>query len=128
MKKLILGLLLGFFALSINAQSKSQFTQEQLKVALVKAKILKGTGIVLIISGCALLVGTDKYLETHPNYQKDREPRDRGYESYFFGPLVIASGIPLLAIGWTKKRHIKVALTKFNGSASINGIGIKIRF
>ena len=121
-------LLLAIFTVSVNAQRKSQYTQEQLNVASVKAKILQGIGAGLIISGCALIIGTRIKVDTQPNYQKDRAQRDRGFESYLLGIGFIEIGIPPLAIGWAKKRHIKVALNKLNGSASINGIGLKIRF
>jgi len=42
----------------------------------------------------------------------------------------MAVGIPLFAIGRTKERNIKIEarLSNYKGSASINGIGLKIRF
>jgi hypothetical protein len=42
----------------------------------------------------------------------------------------MSAGIPLWAIGKTRERYLKIEakLVKFEGFASVNGIGLKIRF
>jgi hypothetical protein len=43
---------------------------------------------------------------------------------------IMAVGIPLWAIGKSRKRHIRIEaeLVKFKGFASGNGIGLKMKF
>jgi hypothetical protein len=66
MKAVIIVLLLVIFAVSGSAQSKRQFTPEQLNLALKKAKIIKRTGAVITISGCVLDITGIVLLATSP--------------------------------------------------------------
>ena len=136
MKKLILVLLLGFFALSINAQSKNPLNQEQLNLALVKAKTLKRTGAAITITGCALDVTGIILLATSPvNGTKTGVfgvTRDtyawRGGGVLLVGLALSFGGIPPWIIGGIKKMNIDNKLARYKVSASINGIGLKISF
>jgi hypothetical protein len=138
MKALIIVLLLVIFTVPLNAQKKSKFTQEQLNNALVKAKKLKTTGAVITLSGCVLDVTGIALLATAPvtgtrtgifgTTEWNNHDWRGGWYVLLAGVGFTALGIPLWSTGAAKKRHIEVALKKFQGSASANGIGLTIRF
>jgi hypothetical protein len=99
-----------------------------MNLALVKAKNMKGTGAVLSISG-AVPGGSGIVLF----FTSPPTPDGKAYECRGGGVLLTRLGltaveIPLWTIGGHKKMHIDNALAKFKVSASINGIGLKIRF
>jgi hypothetical protein len=136
MKTPVLVLLIAMFTVSLNAQRKSQLTQEQLKVALVKATIKKRTGAVITISGCVLdavgliLLDRRKVIGTKSN----RRDADYIYEKNGGGWCLLAGiattavGIPKWITGGIKKKNIDNKLATFEVAASQNGIGLKIRF
>jgi len=135
MKTLILVLLITIFTVSLNAQRKSQLTQEQLKVALVKAKIKKRNGAIITISGCALdgvglilldrrkVIGTKGSRDEWNIYEKNG-----GGWVLLAGIATTAVGIPKWITGATKKKNIDNKLATFKVSASATGIGLKIGF
>lgn len=128
----------AIFSISVNPQRKSKFTKEQLNYSLVKANQLKTTGAVITLSGCVLDITGIVLIATAPVIGQDWGYFRFGYYNKYdwrggwsvllAGVGFTAAGIPLWSTGATKKRHIKAALTKFEGSASINGIGLKISF
>jgi hypothetical protein len=129
MKMPILVLLLIILTLSVNAQSKSPMIYGN---ALVKDKRMQRIGSVLsVIGGVALVTGNIKYWKIYNDYGNTEPPTDKvkTYSRVMLGGLgLIAVGIPVWAIGKVNERHFEVALVKFKGSTSINGIGLKIRF
>jgi hypothetical protein len=132
MKSLILVCLLAIFTFSINAQSRQPLNQEQLNHSLTKAENFKRTGAVLtVIGGVAAVTGTVLYWKIYDNYG-NREPPSGKVKAYAYTMLgglgLTAAGIPLWIIGGAKTRHIEAELVRFNGSASVNGIGFKFKF
>jgi hypothetical protein len=132
MKRLILFCLIVFFAFPVNAQSRKPINQEQLNLDLTKAENVKRTGLVLtVIGGVAAVSGTVLYWKIYDNYG-NREPPSGKVKAYAYTMLgglgLTAAGIPLWIIGGAKTRHIEAELVRFNGSASVNGIGFKIKF
>ena len=131
MKTLILVLLLAIFTVSVNAQSKRSLIFGN---ALVKDKFMERTGTVLtVIGGVALFTGNILYWKIYNDYGNNEPPADKvnSYGHVMLGGLgLMAVGIPLWAIGTVNERHIKIEaeLVKFKGFASVNGIGLKIRF
>ncbi|MGA2406478.1 MAG: hypothetical protein ABSF81_06995 [Bacteroidales bacterium] len=131
MKTLILVLLLAIFTVSVNAQSKRSLIFGD---ALVKDKNMERNGTVLtVIGGVALFTGNILYWKTYNDYGNNEPPADKVnlYSHVMLGGLgLMAVGIPLWAIGKVNERHIKIEaeLVKFKGLASVNGIGLKIRF
>jgi hypothetical protein len=135
MKKLVLVLLLVIFTGSVNAQRKSQLTQEQLKVALAKATIMKRTGAVITISGCMLdgigliLLDSRKVIGTTGVWgRRNVYEKNGGGWCLLAGIATTAVGIPTWITGGTKKKNINNKLATFNFSSSETGIGLKIRF
>jgi hypothetical protein len=132
MKTLTLLLFLAICTASGNAQSKRPLNQEELNHALVKAGNVKITGVVLtVIGGVSAVTGTVLYWKIYDDYG-NREPPTGKVKTYAYTMLgglgLTAAGIPVWIIGGTKKRHIEAELVKFRGSASVNGIGLRIRF
>ena len=131
MNKIILTCLLLFFVLSVSAQSKSSMIFGN---ALAKDKKMQKTGTVLtVIGGVTLFAGNIMYYKVYNDYGNTDPPEDKlsTYRNVMLGGLgLMAAGIPLWVIGVLKERHITIEanLVKFKGSASVNGIGLKIRF
>jgi hypothetical protein len=136
MKGLIIILLLVIFTTTISAQRKSPLTQEQLKLAFVKAKNLKRTGAVITITGCVLDVTGLALLATSPVngtttgiFYRERETYAwRGGGVLLTGLVLSFGGIPPWIIGGVKKMHAGNKLAGFKVSASLNGAGLKINF
>jgi hypothetical protein len=136
MKKISIVLLIVIFTVSVNAQRKSQLTQEQLKVALVKAKTKKRTGAVITICGCALdgvgliLLDRRKVIGTkgRPHQEYNIYEKNGGGWCLLAGIATTAVGIPKWITGATKKKNIDNKLATFKVAASPNGIGLKISF
>lgn len=91
-----------------------------------------GTALT-VLGGLTLFAGNILYWKSY-NDNADREPNAGKVRTYrdvmFTGLGIMAVGIPLLAIGKSKERHIGIEaeLVNFKGMASANGIGLKIRF
>jgi hypothetical protein len=130
MKKLIFVLLLSGFAFSVFAQSKSTMIFGE---AIIKDKRMERIGTILTVVGSGtLFAGNIMYWRMYNGGNKESSgDKVATYRTLMIGGLgLMAVGIPLWAIGKTKERHIKIEaeLVKFKGLASVNGIGLKIRF
>jgi hypothetical protein len=131
MKNLILVLLLTIFTFSVKAQSKSSLIFED---ALGKDKKMERIGTALtVIGGVTFFVGNLLYWKVYNDSANGEPSGDKvnTYRGVMIGGLgLLAVGIPLWAIGKSKERHIKIEaeLFKFKGLASVNGVGLKIRF
>jgi di/tricarboxylate transporter len=130
MKKLIFVLLLAGFAFSVFAQSKSTMVFGE---AIIKDKRMERIGTILTVAGSGtLFAGNILYWRMYnDNGNRESSGDTVAARTLMIGGLgLMAVGIPLWAIGKTKERHIKIEaeLVKFKGLASVNGIGLKIRF
>lgn len=130
MKTLTLFLLLAILSVSLNAQSKGTMIFGTAQNKYLK---MERTGTVLTaIGGVALFTGNFLYWkEYHDRNNENPEPKTNTYSRIMIGGIgLMAVGIPLLAIGKTKLRHIEIEarLVQFKGLASANGIGLKVRF
>ena len=135
MKTLVLVLLITIFSVSLNAQIKRKYTQEELKIALVKAKTLKRTGAVITIGGCVLdgigiaLLDSRKIIGTTGVWgRRNVYEKNGGGWCFLAGIAMTAAGIPVWITGGTKKKNIDNKLATFKVSASATGIGAIIRF
>ena len=136
MKRSILAMLVGFFALSINAQSTSQKNQEQLNLAIVKAKNLRTTGAIITISGCVLDVTGIVLLATSPVNGTRTGFLGGTWDTYdwrgggvlYTGLALSCGGLWTWIIGAVKKNNYEIKLAKYKVSASLNSIGLQIRF
>ena len=101
--------------------------------AIIKDKRMERIGTVLTVAGSGtLFAGNIMYWRMYNGGNKESSgDKVATYRTLMIGGLgLMAVGIPLWAIGKTKERHIKIEaeLVKFKGLASVNGIGLKIRF
>jgi len=118
MKILMIVLLSVIFPISITAQSKSKwdqnqilFTQQMLNKKLLKAQDRKVQGTLLAIVGSTVIMaGQIKY-----------------YIS-LAGINITAIGIIIRSLGKQNESHIKAELLMIKGNASVNGIGLRVRF
>jgi hypothetical protein len=131
MKKLFFILLLAIITISIGAQAKSSLVY---KDALIKDQNMQKAGRVLIaVGGAALFVGNIMYWKIYNDYGNNDVPRGKANKSVGVmvgGIGLMAAGIPLLTIGKSKERHLKIEaeLFRHKSFASIIGIGVKVRF
>ena len=131
MKTAILVLLLTIYTFSVKSQSKSSLIFED---ALGKDKKMERIGTALtVIGGVTFFVGNLLYWKVYNDSANGEPSGDKvnTYRGVMIGGLgLLAVGIPLWAIGKSKEKHIKIEaeLVKFKGLASVNGIGLKIRF
>jgi len=95
---------------------------------------MERTGTFLsIIGGVTLFAGNVMYWKLY-NDNGTKEPPENKVDTYRYVMLgglgLMAVGIPLWATGKVKERQIIInaELVKFKGLASVNGIGLKIRF
>jgi uncharacterized protein (DUF39 family) len=144
MKNLIPICFLLFFALSGNAQvnNKTNFkelNQDQLNLALAQSLRTIKTGKTLtIIGGSVFIVGyiisysgiNGALTDNSDNLDKNLSRTIGGALLATGGGIVAIIGIPIWITSANRKDKIEIELVKFNpkGSASINGIGLKIRF
>lgn len=139
MKKLIAICLLVFLTVICNAQEKnkskySELDQDQLNLALTKSKQTIKTGKTFTFVGLGvgttgiiiLMIEGLKAIEGDANGNS----AEAGAYIVIAGGVIIYTGIPVWIVGASKKKNIQLELGKFKtpGSASINGIGIKINF
>lgn len=142
MKRSLLFAIMVVIYFSLVAQQPFiSMTREQLNLVLAKAndKINAGmtltfSGIVVEIAGIVILL---KGLKELDEAEFGTGELFSGFGRYTGGLILMAgamglmgSGIPIWAIGASKKKKIEFELMKYrtNGSASAFGIGIKIRF
>ena len=120
-----------FFVLSVNSQTKSPLTFGD---ALAKNRKMQRAGTVLtVVGGVTLFAGNVMYWKMYNENDNSEPPQDKVDTSVHLmlgGLGLMAVGIPLLTIGKTKERNIKIEarLDNIKGHASIQGIGLKIRF
>jgi hypothetical protein len=142
MKKLIIICFMLFFVVIGNAQENkkskwSELNQDQLNLALEHSiktiktgKILTFVGLGVASIGIAgAMAGGGFGKSEGPSSQVDLFS-DIGNAAALIGSITMDIGIPVWIVGATKKKNITLELVKFNpiGSASINGIGLNIRF
>jgi hypothetical protein len=131
MNKIILTWFLLFFVLSANGQSKNSLIFGN---ALARDKKMQRTGKTLtIIGGVAVFAGNIMYYEIYNDYGNKTPPDAKlsTYRSVMIGGLgLMAAGIPIWVIGVVRERNITIEadLVRFKGAASVNGIGLTIRF
>lgn len=131
MKRIISLCFFLFFAFLANSQTKSPLTFGD---ALAKNRKMQRAGTVLtVVGGVTLFAGNVMYWKMYNENDNSEPPQDKvdtsvGLMLGGFG--LMAVGIPLLTIGKTKERNIKIEarLNNFKGQSSIQGIGLKIRF
>ena len=147
MKKIITICLLLFFTVTGNAQRNNkknidELNQDQLNLELTKslkkiksAKIWTGVGAGLGITGGIIIYsGTKKYNSEESSGQfhilNFNEGLIAGVPILALGIVTVGLAIPTWMKGSNRKKEIELELVKFNppGTASINGIGLKIRF
>ena len=140
MKKPISICFLFCFMVIINAQVNTkqklnELNQDQLYFALRKSQKTINTGKILIYTGAGveglgiaiilvdLLVDFDKGT-------LDNNTGKVGYITMCCGAGISFVGLPICIGGAIRRHKIRLELAKFNppGSASINGIGFKMRF
>ena len=120
-----------FIVLSANSQTKSPLTFGD---ALAKNRKMQRAGTVLtVVGGVTLFAGNVMYWKMYNENDNSEPPQDKVDTSVHLmlgGLGLMAVGIPLLTIGKSKERNIKIEarLDNFKGHASIQGIGLKIRF
>jgi hypothetical protein len=134
MKKLILVFLLMFFVTSIDAQPYNSLNEEQLNLSLdnAKIKIKKGSRATLIggiagITGVALLPFSKSRIDVEGNSSYGARIAV-GYCLIGYSIVSISIGVPKWINGGVKRKKIELELVKFKNTASINGVGVKVRF
>jgi hypothetical protein len=132
MKRILSIFFFLFFALSVNSQTKSPLTFGD---ALAKNRKMQITGTVLtVVGGVTLFAGNLMYWKMYNENNNNNEPSqdkvDTSVHLMLGGLGLMAVGIPLLTIGKMKERNIKIEarLDNIKGHASIQGIGLKIKF
>jgi hypothetical protein len=131
MKKILSIFLFLFFVLSLNSQTKSPLTFGD---ALSRNRKMQSAGTVLtVVGGVTLFAGNIMYWKMYNENDNSEPPQDKVDTSVglMIGGLgLMAVGIPLLTIGKMKERNIKIEarLYNFKGQASVQGIGLKIKF
>jgi hypothetical protein len=143
MKAIVFILLVEICTVSLNAQSKiewefEQMKQDQLNHSLSVAKSTTAVGKVFTLGGFGVQCVGVVLLATSPTEFDPNYPGNllyattdwRGGGVYLTGLLFTVIGIPVWISGAIQKNRIKLELVKFYppGSASINGIGLKVRF
>jgi hypothetical protein len=137
MKNLITICLLLFLVVTGNAQEKSkskysELNQDQLNLALTKSKRTIKIGKILTYSGLGFTsIGWVLPFSDFGKHDDNTDATAAAADFFFTAGLITMSiGIPVWIVGATKKRNITLELVKFYppGSASINGIGLNIRF
>ena len=120
--------------ITIASQSKSPLSKEQLDLALTKAQSKINIGTTLTFVGAAAgIAGIWTYSDGINDIGEGNHGVSRAITGLFItvaGVGLIGAGIPTWITGVNKKDKIEIELVKFQSpeTASINGIGVKIRF
>jgi hypothetical protein len=139
MGKFILTCLLLCFVVTGNAQVSekpklNELNQDQLNLVLAKSqktiktgKILTFTGLGTASVGVLLLIAEASKV---PSGGANGNTAETGAYVALIGGAVMWIGIPVWIAGGTRKHKIELQLANFKspGSASVNGIGLKVRF
>lgn len=142
MKKLTMILLLISLTFSASAQwyykmygvtTLDSLTEMQLNSCLQKSLGTIKTGKTMTIVGAGLFAGSFALVLT--SYATSNANPTIGFIQLLTGGLLFPAGIIVggigvghLIVGSSRKKDIKLALVKFEGSASINGIGLTVYF
>jgi hypothetical protein len=140
MKKLFTVCLFVTFVVTINAQVNSkpklnELDKDQLNLALKKSKTTVAVGKVLTFGGAfvgsvGMIMAMAAGVKSLEDGSDNTDQALSGATAMIVGSCATLIGIPVWIVGASKKKKIMLELAKFNppGSASINGIGLKIRF
>ena len=106
-----------------------------MNLALKRAKKTASTGIVLTFVGTGvatigMVMAINEGVKWTTGENPDENAVSAGTSAMIFGGITALIGIPVWIVGASKKHKIQLELVKFNspGTASIKGIGLKIRF
>lgn len=131
MKKIIPVIFLMILTVSAGAQSRSSLVYG---TALIKDQNMQKAGTVLIaIGGAALFTGNIMYWKIYNDYRSSEDPGKKVNTSVQLmvgGIGLMTVGIPLLVVGKSKERHLKIEaeLVRYKSNVSANGIGLRISF
>jgi hypothetical protein len=140
MKKLIFVIIIGIFTISINAQ-QAQLNLDYLQKA--KKKVGAGTALIIVGAGTMVVGGVMYFKGLNDIWDSNTENEiysnaDNAYVGLavmVVGGILTDIGIPFLIVGSIQKhraeRNLQLSMVQFkspNNHASINGIGLKIRF
>ena len=140
MKKLVSICLLLFIVVIGNAQVNdkpklNELNQDQLNLAFKRAKNTATTGIILtsvgtVVASIGMVMAINEGVKWVAGENSDENTVTAGTSAMIVGGITALIGIPVWIVGASKKKNIQLELAKFNtpGSASIYGIGLKIRF
>jgi hypothetical protein len=140
MKKVSAICILIFFTVFVNAQVNTkpklnELNQDQLNLALTKSqktvtigKSLTAGGLGLTVVGMSMVIAAG--IKSIDDGSDNSNTALAGSYIMILGSCTSLIGIPIWIVGADKRKNIELELVKFKtkGSASINGIGLKIRF
>lgn len=131
MKKIVSIGFFVFFVLSLYAQSNGPLIYGD---ALKKNKRMQRVGAAMtVIGGVTLFAGNVMYWKVYNDdgsSESQEEKVDKSVNVMLGGLGLMAVGVPLFTIGKTREKNIRIEarVDSFRGTASIRGIGVKIRF
>ncbi|HKK42084.1 MAG TPA: hypothetical protein VJ963_06730 [Bacteroidales bacterium] len=131
MKTIIAVLLLAILSLSSRAQQQSSMVYSN---ALKKTMRLQKAGTVItLVGGLTLFTGSYMYHKAYDDAGSESVPKNKidTARSIMFGGLgCLAVGVPVLTIGRTKERHLRIeaGIFKTGKEYYAGGIGVKFRF
>jgi hypothetical protein len=147
MERILICLLFASFTASVQAQMKGPFKQDSLKHELVVANKVRNTGLILTLTGMASIICGDIMAKNGLNIHYPGTPGHITNDTYStiggaIGLCLVIVGIPTICIGVATiafglyqhhkaKTHLQISLVSINSpysKASINGIGLTIRF
>jgi len=140
MNRLISICLMVFLTVMCNAQENTkpqlnELNQDQLNLAFKRAKTTATTGIILtsvgtVVASIGMVMAINEGVKWTTGENPDENAVSAGTSAMIFGGITALIGIPVWIVGASKKHKIQLELVKFNspGTASIKGIGLKIRF
>jgi len=140
MKKLTMVLLLISMAISASAQwyykmygvtTMDSLTEAQLNLGLQKSLSTIKTGKIMTVVGTAMTVGGYVLALSSFNADDWESGVSQGLTGgmLFYGGVIVGGiGVGHWIVGSSRKKDIQLVLVKFEGSASINGVGITVYF
>jgi len=107
-------------------------TQEQLNKSLETAKIVKGTGTVITLTGVGFFVASAiKAVQLDNEYGAVDPPREENakWARLVLGGCALTTiGLGTRLVGRVHEKKIKAELVKFQGSGMSYGLALKVRF
>jgi hypothetical protein len=140
MKKLTMVLLLISMAISASAQwyykmygvtTMDSLTEAQLNLGLQKSLSTAKTGKIMTVVGAGMIVGGYALALSSFNADDWESGVSQGLTGgmLFYGGVIVGGiGVGHWIVGSSRKKDIQIVLVKFEGSASINGVGITVYF